>query len=342
MNRGALGLCLLLGLAALPARAGDQAVTVSLKPKGTMGKEFPSIQIHINEPIAGFELVLERGDGKTLDIKGGGPPGVTRNIDLPQTESRLSYKGELKVNFPNAEKASLPLAFDTELIGSLKLTVKPEDVDQAARKVTFTSTQPLKKVHLRVTMDTGFDSADRDITLKPEDAPTYTVQWPPAPGQALIVELTAYDVNDFWTRQEFSPWRVDIPHEEVAFPPRRFDLPDSEKPKLDKSYERISEAVKKYDRVTDLKLYIVGHTDTVGPAEKNKSLSLNRALSLGSYLRRKGLKIPILCEGYGEGALKVGTPDETDEPQNRRAEYILAIDSPTVKGAPTPPNWHRL
>jgi outer membrane protein OmpA-like peptidoglycan-associated protein len=339
MRRGVLLLCCLL---ALPAWAGD-AVSVTLNARGLVGKEFPSIELRIQEPIAGFHLVLESAEGKKIDVKGGGEPGVTRTIDLFQSEGKTSWKGELRVNFPKRDKGTLPLAFETEFLGPLKLTVNPDGVDLPNRKLTFTASRPLKKVHLRVETDTGWTSADRDLPMREEPAGTpLTVGWQEGPGQVLTIELTAYDAAEFYTSVELFPWRLDIPHEEVVFEPGRWDIRDAEKPKLDQSYEKISAAVKKHSRLADLKLFIVGHTDTVGPAEKNRSLSLSRALSLGGYLRRKGLKIPIFCEGYGEGALKVGTPDETDEPRNRRAEYILAVDNPTVTGAPTPPNWRKL
>ena len=42
--------------------------------------------MHIEEPIAGFELKLERGDGKQVRVKGGGKPGVTRALPLEQPE----------------------------------------------------------------------------------------------------------------------------------------------------------------------------------------------------------------------------------------------------------------
>jgi hypothetical protein len=50
----------------------------------------------------------------------------------------------------------------------------------------------------------------------------------------------------------------------------------------------------------------------------------------------------VLYEGFGEEALLVSTPDETDEPKNRRAEYILSIDDPTTPNVPFPPRWQRL
>ena len=83
-----------------------------------------------------------------------------------------------------------------------------------------------------------------------------------------------------------------------------------------------------------MRLYIAGHTDTVGPNAKNKKLSLDRALSIGAYFKQKGLAIPIVVAGFGEEVPKVKTKDNTDERANRRADYVLgpAAGTPPFKG----------
>ena len=81
-------------------------------------------------------------------------------------------------------------------------------------------------------------------------------------------------------------------------------------------------------------LVLAGHTDTVGPNAKNRKLSFDRALAIGSYLRKKRLAIPIPVAGFGEEVLKGKTADNTDERANRRADYVLgpAAGSPPFKG----------
>ena len=74
--------------------------------------------MHILEPIAGFEVKLRRSDGQAVDVKGGGPPGVTRRVALPQPEGRFHYEGELVVHFPGADTGAMPLSFDTEVLRS--------------------------------------------------------------------------------------------------------------------------------------------------------------------------------------------------------------------------------
>jgi outer membrane protein OmpA-like peptidoglycan-associated protein len=104
----------------------------------------------------------------------------------------------------------------------------------------------------------------------------------------------------------------------------------------------INEAISKFGSLAQIKLYIAGHTDTVGPSASNRTLSLNRARSIGQWFRKKGVRIPVLYEGFGEDALLVSTADEQDEPKNRRAEYIIAIDDPTTKNVPFQPRWQKL
>lgn len=66
---------------------------------------------------------------------------------------------------------------------------------------------------------------------------------------------------------------------------------------------------------------VVGHTDTVGSAEFNEKLSLKRAEKVRESLIKLGVAADtISVSGLGESELLVETPDNTDEPQNRRVE----------------------
>lgn len=335
-------LALALVLCSTPALA--DSVSVSLNPKTKMGENYPSVNVQILEPVAGFRLQLKRSDGKDVDIKGGGRPGVTRNLDLPQPEGKFSYKGELTLNLPNGTTASMPLEFDTEMWGPLHMKVdKDKDIELEKRSVHFTCSRPCTKAHLTVLMDTGKNAFDADVFFDPQPAGTrLEATWPEARGQVMKIVLRVFDAAEFFTGIEFHPWRFDIPHEEVNFASGKFDITPEEQPKLDKAYRDIADAVRKYGQWAEVKLYLAGHTDTVGPTESNRTLSLNRARSLGQYLRKKGLSIPLFYEGFGEQALLVKTQDEVDELKNRRAEYILAVEAPKVTGGSWQPTWQKL
>jgi hypothetical protein len=68
-------------------------------------------------------------------------------------------------------------------------------------------------------------------------------------------------------------------------------------------------------------ILIVGHTDTVGPAKRNQSLSLKRAEKVRQSLIKLGVPAEsIQISGKGERDLLVKTPDNTKEPKNRRVD----------------------
>lgn len=69
---------------------------------------------------------------------------------------------------------------------------------------------------------------------------------------------------------------------------------------------------------------VIGHTDTIGKAEQNEQLALQRAQAIAELITAKGLKVHALSvESHGERNLLVKTPDETAEPRNRRVEISL-------------------
>ena len=66
---------------------------------------------------------------------------------------------------------------------------------------------------------------------------------------------------------------------------------------------------------------VIGHTDTVGDLLGNDRLSAQRAQTVKSFLVQIGIPAErITTAGRGERELLVRTPDETDEPRNRRVE----------------------
>ena len=76
--------------------------------------------------------------------------------------------------------------------------------------------------------------------------------------------------------------------------------------------------------LANFRFRIEGHTDTVGSADYNRSLSERRAEAVVSYLESKfGVQAARLqAIGMGEQGLLVSTPPQTPEPRNRRVQVI--------------------
>lgn len=68
---------------------------------------------------------------------------------------------------------------------------------------------------------------------------------------------------------------------------------------------------------------IIGHTDTVGGNRDNARLSLERAKSIAALLKARLDVDKVIVESHGEKNLLIPTPDNTDEPRNRRVEVTV-------------------
>lgn len=84
----------------------------------------------------------------------------------------------------------------------------------------------------------------------------------------------------------------------------------------------ISEAISRHPAAD---VSIIGHTDTMGTDSYNDKLAMERAKTVSGLLKLEAKlgagKLSI--EAHGEKRLLVPTPDNTEEPRNRRVEVIV-------------------
>ena len=146
----------------------------------------------------------------------------------------------------------------------------------------------------------------------------------------MMLKLRAEAADGIAANVELIPWSVTIDHEDVNFATDSAVIESSETAKLDASVAKINDVVKRVGGFMKMKLYVAGHTDTVGGDAKNRKLSNARAAAIATYFRRKGITMPIAVAGFGEHVLKVQTPQHTDERANRRTDYVIG----PLNGAP--------
>jgi outer membrane protein OmpA-like peptidoglycan-associated protein len=224
----------------------------------------------------------------------------------------------------------------------LDVVIDRAKVDLAAHHLELKASRDLAKVTIKVVGDSGAVLADdsRDLDHHPAGTPL-AVSWTPSSDEAVArIEVFAYDVDGYYKGLALTPWSVAIPHEEVNFKTDSADIADPEKPKLEQSFAKVSLALAKHPEIQGVRLFIAGHTDTVGTAEHNLQLSRARAQAIAGWFRQRGLKIAIGWEGFGKSALLIKTADNVDEPRNRRVDYILSVDEPVFKSSGQKPSWH--
>jgi OOP family OmpA-OmpF porin len=79
-----------------------------------------------------------------------------------------------------------------------------------------------------------------------------------------------------------------------------------------------------------IRINVIGHTDSSGPADYNQGLSMRRAAAVRAALARHGIPAgAITTEGRGESQLLVQTGPNVREPSNRRAQIVPRPAGPT-------------
>jgi outer membrane protein OmpA-like peptidoglycan-associated protein len=238
--------------------------------------------------------------------------------------------------------APQPTAVGSTKLPPLDVTIDKSKVDLAAHHLELKASRDLAKVTIKVVGDSGAVLSDDSKDLPPHRAGVpLVVSWTPSTDEAAArIEVFVYDTEGYYKGFALTPWSVAIPHEEVNFKTDSADIGDAEKPKLEASFAKVSEALAKHPEIQGVRFFIAGHTDTVGGAEYNVRLSRARAQAIAGWFRQRGLKIPIGWEGFGKSALLIKTADNVDEPRNRRVDYILSVDEPVFKSSGQKPSWH--
>jgi outer membrane protein OmpA-like peptidoglycan-associated protein len=222
---------------------------------------------------------------------------------------------------------------------ALKVAVDKTKVDMKAHRLEVKMSRPAGKVKITVYGESNAVLADdeQDFTGRPGGTPLI-VTWNPSSDEPVgKIAVRAYDAQGNWVGVEIAPWFVNIPHDDVNFRTDSSDIDAPEAPKLEAAFAKIQEALNKDAAAgrmhAGITLYIAGHTDTVGSSTHNFKLSQDRARSISGWFRKRGVKIPISYEGFGETTPVVKTADNIDEVRNRRADYVLSDGSPTLSSS---------
>ncbi|HUU03558.1 MAG TPA: OmpA family protein [Myxococcota bacterium] len=329
-----------LAIAPSPALA-DQVLEVHLDDKVPAGKH-PRLNVAVHSDLASLTLDLKRDDGKLVHQELVNVPRDSKRVfRLPADQGRHRYRGTLTVNFSGGNTGAMNLDFEVEVVAGLGLLADRRKLDLDTCRLVLGSRRPLAGVDYEVTADDGKRIDHGQVKVEPA-ARSVKISWKKSAAKVLKIRLVAHGTDGIFEDLELVPWSYSIPHQEVEFETGKWEIRNGEKPKLNSSYALLQKGLAKYGKLLDARLYVAGHTDTVASADYNLQLSEKRALAIAGYFRGQGFKRPIYYQGYGERGLKLSTPDETDEPRNRRAEYVLAAEPPAMNVPGSAAHWKRL
>jgi outer membrane protein OmpA-like peptidoglycan-associated protein len=234
---------------------------------------------------------------------------------------------------------------DTVTGGGIKVQIDKSKVDLKLHRLEVKMWPRSGKISLAVVGESGATLAEEEQDFAGHAAGSpLIVTWKPSSDEPVARITIRADDEKGHVSFELTPWSVPIPHDDVIFRTGSSDIDAAEVPKLEAAYASLGEILakdkeKKYRAIT---LFIAGHTDTVGDSGSNLKLSRERARSIAAWFRRRGARVPLAFEGFGETALAVSTADGIDEPRNRRVDYIMSNDEPSMRTTGYRPAWKRL
>lgn len=327
----------LLALSALlsPSAAGAQArlpLEVTVVEMVNLPRDQPSLTLRAVDAVSSLRVVVRDADRVVLSKRlGRMRRNASRVLRWRAAPGVYEYTIELSGRGPDGQATvSVPAA--VQVMRPIQIEVRRDQVDLTTRTIPFTLNNPAGRVRLQIFSrgNRSLHEGETDLSGRPAGA-TLSATWPALPEPIGRIVMRVHDVSDSWTEHELVPFFVDIPHEEVEFESGRWEIRPSERPKLDEAHEQILAAIAEHGADLSARLYILGHTDTVGSHPDNQRLSERRARAIARYLLERGrITIPIMSRGFGETQLRVETADDVDEPRNRRAQYILAAEAPSA------------
>jgi outer membrane protein OmpA-like peptidoglycan-associated protein len=312
-------------------------ISLSVSAKVALGNK-PTITLNIHKDLDSAVLELKSTAGAQVKRQlGKKAAGGAHIVELEQRQAGVvKWTGSLSVVFSDGSTGAMPLAFSTEVMSKFRFKIT-EDTDLIKQNIIeVVSEHDTAKIDIEVYGERGELLASQGFEQQNVKAGTpMRVEWlPKKQGLVLRIHVVVHDTAGAFQTSDAFPYTISIPHEEVEFEFGKADIRPSEEPKLQKAVAEIERAVELYGEAVkvegvQIRLFVHGHTDTVGSPGTNQALSERRAAAIARWFKNHGVKVSVHARGFGESALKVQTPDETEEQKNRRVDYDVAVNPPT-------------
>ena len=326
---------LLAGLLLGPSSALAEPVDIALSNDVPAGKK-PTLTLTAKETIATVTLDVERLEDHKAFHYVGGPlrPATKKEFAVGDGKSgHAHWKGTLVIKGAWGERSN-ELTFESTVGGggvAPKVTYDRAHLDLDRGVLQFQVSRPITTAKLTVLTDDGKSVEQTAGVAGSAPGRWLSISWKPTPVPVVRLELEVSTDGGDTTKVRLVPWSVSISHEEVIFASGQASIDARETPKLEASYDKIIAAVdkvRKLEPTLEVRVYVAGHTDTVGNSDDNRKLSQARARAIASWFQERGLPMPLYFAGFGEDQPKVKTADSVDEARNRRADYVVGVEEP--------------
>jgi len=323
----------------LPTAAFAQdAIKMEIVRVGQTGQATPAFVVHPQVTLDDLTVEVRCG-GVSEKRNGKASPGTAVRLELAVPVGSHACSGRLAIRTADGGEGEMPLSFKVQMHPPLQVSVPRDSVDLSGKKLSAVLDRDAKGVTVEVVGAGGvvIGHGNGGSGSWPAGQPI-PVTWTDSGDEILQLRVVGTDVDGFWGQVDLSPWAYEVPHEDVVFESGKSIVRAEETHKLESALVEVRKIADKYGSIAKINLYVAGHTDTVGSAQTNLTLSRDRARAIARWFVANGFEHPVYYQGFGENSLAVATPDETDEAANRRAAYIVAAEPPPNLNA----SWTRM
>lgn len=297
----------------------------------------PSLLITPIRDVQELGVDCEVGDQTYSFTASNLPGGKQQKYSWDRDPGQTHAECRVEVRFTDDTAEAQVVGLDYSYGAPLKVDLSKATVDVQAHTLTVSVTSRVTRAHI-IAYGVGktiLDEQDVDVNEGPGPI---TLPWVGEASDVVLLDVTVY-AGAAWAGFTFSPWLLNIPHEDVLFATDSWEIPTSEEYKLFNTLKQLEDVLARYGDLVPVKLYLAGCTDTVGNPAHNLDLSRNRARAIASWLRSHGYSKPIYYHGYGEGFLAVPTSDNVDSLANRRVLYVVSANPPPAGSGIPSVNW---
>ncbi len=297
--------------------------------------EKPALFVTPTRAVDELIVACESG-GKRYDWNHKGVSGGTK-LTFEMSRAATDAECEIFVRFADGmvEEQVVPISWNFGSALSVDLSHASADLKEHTLTVKVTAPVTSATVVAYGARRSELDRQTFPLDAGPGDV---TIPWVGDPSEVVLLDIKVENENA-WAGFTFSPWFLEIPHDDVLFDTNSADIAADQEHKLEAVLQQLNEVIELYGDVVPVKLYIAGCTDTVGSPSSNKDLSRRRAKALAVWLRQHGYDRPIYYYGFGEAWLAVNTGDEVDSQANRRAVYMVGANPPPPSAGVPQVGW---
>ncbi|MDP2311457.1 MAG: OmpA family protein [Pseudomonadota bacterium] len=302
--------------------------------------ENPALLVTPTRTITALYVSIEVG-GKTLEFnKKNLPAGQQIRFEWPRDAKVTHADAFIRASFADGNVTETNVPIDYQFKGQLSIDLSRAVADLDAKTVTVSASAVVDEAEI-VAYGAHKAELDRRVVAINAGPGAIPVPFVGSPAEVVLLDVTLKSGNA-WAGFTYSPWFLDIPHEDVLFASDSAAIPPGEEYKLQFTLEQLRDVLDKYGAIVPVKLYIAGCTDTVGDGAHNKELSQRRAQAIAGWLRAKGYSEPIYYYGFGEALQAVSTGDGVDNASNRRALYMVGANPPPAGSGVPAASWKAL